>query len=178
MIVIVRMVMIMRVRMFMVMIMIVRMFAMMMVVVVIVTVRLTRCMRMRHAGVMGLTRTMRMITRIVEMTFFHVLVQVFMLVRMGVKVNVYVAIRTMDMTVCVQEISDDMPVVLVHLLFMQDPVEKFMGHQCQWQLELVALQKPAIVQDRCRRPVGLDAAIDEQQATIADLQGDIQVMGT
>ena len=50
MVVIVGMVMIMRVRMFMVMVMIVRMFTMM--VVMIVTVRLTRCMRMRHARVM------------------------------------------------------------------------------------------------------------------------------
>jgi len=126
---------------------------------------------------MCLTRTMCMIAFVVEMAFVHVLVQVAMLVRMGVEVNVYVAVRSMDMTVCMQKIADDMPMVFVHFLFMQDPVEKLMGHQCQWQLELVALQKAAIVQDRCRRPVGLDAAVHQQQATIADLQGDIQVMG-
>ena len=116
-------------------------------VVMIVTVRLTRCMRVRHTGVMRLTGTMRMITRIVEMTFVHVLVKVVMFVCMGVEVNVYVAIRTMDMTVRMQKIADDMPMVLVHILFMQDPVEEFMGHQRQGQLKLVALQKPAVIQD-------------------------------
>ena len=82
---------------------------------------------------------MGMIAFVVEMAFVHALVQVVMLVLMGVEVNVYVAVRSMDMTVCMQKIANDMPMVLVHFLFMQDPVEKFMGHQCQRQLELVAL---------------------------------------
>ena len=121
---------------------------------------------------------MGMIAFVVEMAFVHALVQVVMLVLMGVEVNVYVAVRSMDMTVCMQKIADDMTVVLVHILFMQDPVEEFMRHQRQRQLKLVALQKPAVVKDGGCRPVGLDTAIDQQQAAIADLQGDIQVMGT
>ena len=127
---------------------------------------------------MRLTGTMRMITLIVEMSVVHVLVEVVMAVRMGVEVHVHVAVRTMDMAVRMQEVADDMPMVLVHILFMQDSVEEFMGHQRQGQLKLVALQKPAVVKDRGRRPVGFDAAIDQKQAAIADLQGDIQIMGT
>ena len=81
---------------------------------------------------MPLTGTMRMIARLVKMIFFHVLVEVVMFMRVSVEVHMYMTLGTVNMAMRVQEVANDMPVVLVHLLFMQDPVEKFMGHQCQW----------------------------------------------
>ena len=150
---VVRMIVIMRMAMFVVMVVsvIVAMFVVVVVVMrvpmmIVVVVHLPFHMQVRDISVMRLTRTMRMVVCIMEMSFCYMLVQVTMFMRVRMEMNVHMAIRTVNMAVRVEEVAYDMAVVFIHILFVQDTVEKLMGHKRQRQFKFVSLQKPPVIQ--------------------------------
>lgn len=131
---------------------------------------------MGHTG-MSRASTMFMIVELMKMGLTHLFVEVLVLMDMGMKMDMDMAIRAMGMAVGMEKLADDLPVFFIHILFMENAMQQFMGHQGERQLQFVLLQQMPVVEDLGSRPIGRNASVHQQQATAADLQGNIQIVG-
>ncbi len=150
---------------------------MMTMIVVMVVLPLSTTVGMGH-GDMIMRYFMVALVHFMEVRLVDFLMQVFVAVFMRMQMDVDVRIGSMGMTMGMQEFPDYMPVLLVHVLFGQNIVQQLMSHEREGHLKLVPLEQPSIIEDLMGRPVALDTAVGEQQATIAYLEGDIEIMCT
>lgn len=155
---------------------IMRMRMVVVVVMMVMTVPACRVMSVRHADITMIT--MSMLVVVMEVILANRLVQVAMLVVMRMQVDVDMAIAAMGMAMGMQETTDDLSMLVVHILLMEDAMQQFVRHKRQRHLELVVFEQLAVIEDLGALAVGHNLAIDKQQATAADFQSDIEVMRT
>ena len=119
---------------------------MMIVVMTVMMVMTLIAMGVRNPNVTMIFSVMMVGLLVMKVGRIHLLMQMFVQMVMSMQMHVKMGIRPMCVPMGMQELTDNMAMLLIHILSRQDVVQQLMSHKCQRHLQLVFLEQLAIVQ--------------------------------